>query len=57
MFVDKARVDPLDTKVKDAELLLSSYVAAHDMPYASMVHLTPVLARCFPDSKMHKHFH
>jgi len=52
MFIDKSRVDPLGDKVKDAELLLSSYVAAHDMPFAGMDHLTPVLARCFPDSKI-----
>lgn len=45
MFIDKSRVDPMGEKVKDAELLLSNYVAAHGMPFAGMDHLTPVLAR------------
>ncbi|KAF0720235.1 Dimer Tnp hAT domain-containing protein [Aphis craccivora] len=33
-FINKSRVDPLGDKVKDAELLICSYVAAHDMPFA-----------------------
>lgn len=52
-FIAKGNtINPLNKQIKHAEIKLSAFVAAHNMPFSSMDHLVEVLSDCFPDSKI-----